>query len=384
MNLFTIDNKKLHNRYICQEHFPPDSFTNRRKKNRLLNSAIPYQYGSEEQLSMSLNFDVFEQDNFNNTTQTYTHSNPEIVELVLPTPIKTKVTDEIQMPNINLKRKYPWKYDSFVTENCYTDTPRKLKLKQKRKGIHNKITLASKLKQINGSFNMRNNLKKLVNSFNFCSISSKALVTMQLKDRCRPWTLNEKNLALNLFYKSPIAYKFLLSQKVNLPGPSTIRRWIAQSKLLPDLSKLFVSHLHKKFELSDYKEKACTVCFDEMNIQELLEYSKEFNFIEGFEDLRCYGKTDKSAKCVFVLARGIYSSWKYPIGYFLTHSRVNKINFKQLIIDILQKLFDVGLCPKAIVCDQAMKNQSTLKSLNISEENPFFFINNNKITYLYM
>jgi len=47
---------------------------------------------------------------------------------------------------------------------------------------------------------------------------------MQLKDRCRPWTLNEKNLALNLYYKSPTAYTFLRTQKVNLPGPSTIRR----------------------------------------------------------------------------------------------------------------------------------------------------------------
>jgi hypothetical protein len=71
------------------------------------------------------------------------------------------------------------------------------------------------------------------------------MVTMQLKYIRRPWILNERNLALNLYYKSPIAYTFLRSQKVNLLGPSTIRRWIGQSKFLLGFSKLFFSHLKK-------------------------------------------------------------------------------------------------------------------------------------------
>jgi hypothetical protein len=148
---------------------------------------------------------------------------------------------------------------------------------------------------------------------------------MQLKYRRRPWILNEKNLALNLYYKSPTAYKFVRTQKVNLPGPSTIRRWIGQSKFLPGFSKLFFSHIQKRFESSDYKEKVCTVCFDEMHIKKFIEYSKEFDFIEGFEDLGHYERTNKSANYVLVfMARGIYSPWKFRIAYFLSHSGVNK------------------------------------------------------------
>lgn len=86
-----------------------------------------------------------------------------------------------------------------------------------------------------------------------------------------------------------------------------------------------------------------------------------------------YGRTDKSANCVLVfMARGIYSPWKFPIAYFLFHSGVDNIMLKNLIIDILQKLFEVRLCSKIIVCDQGKSNQSCLKSLNISEESPFF------------
>jgi hypothetical protein len=115
-------------------------------------------------------------------------------------------------------------------------------------------------------------------------------MTMQLKDRQYPWTLNENNLASNLYYKSPSAYKFLRSQKVNLPGLPTIRHWIGQSKFLPGFNQIFFSHLKKKFESTDYKEKVCTVCFDEMYIKEFTEYSKEFDIIEGFEDLGQYGQ----------------------------------------------------------------------------------------------
>ena len=83
------------------------------------------------------------------------------------------------------------------------------------------------------------------------------------------------------------------------------------------------------------------------------------------------------------MARGIYSQWKFPIAYYLTHSTVNKIILKNLIIDVLNKLIDVGLCPKLIVCDQGTTNQSALKLLNICENNPFFFINDHKIYSLF-
>lgn len=83
------------------------------------------------------------------------------------------------------------------------------------------------------------------------------------------------------------------------------------------------------------------------------------------------------------MARGIYGQWKFPIAYYLAHSGVNKNILKELIIDIVKKLFDVGLCPKLIVCDQSTSNQSALKLLNISEENPFFFVNGHKIFTLY-
>lgn len=60
-----------------------------------------------------------------------------------------------------------------------------------------------------------------------------------------------------------------------------------------------------------------------MSIKEFLEYSKDFDFIKGFEDLGKYGRSRNTANsCLVFMARGIYSFWKIPIAYFLAHSAV--------------------------------------------------------------
>jgi hypothetical protein len=77
-----------------------------------------------------------------------------------------------------------------------------------------------------------------------------------------------------------------------------------------------------------------------MYIKEFLEYSKDYDFIEGFQDLGSYGRSNKSANCVLVfMARGIYSKWKFPIAYFLTHSTINKKILKNVIIGFVPETY---------------------------------------------
>lgn len=264
------------------------------------------------------------------------------------------------------------------------DTPRKIKLnkiinEQKNK-LRNKTAQISKLKGCVTRFKTRNTLRSLMHSHKFTSKNSRAIVTMQLKKKRTPWTSEEKNLALTLFYKSPAAYKFLRLQNINLPGPSTIRRWIGESKFLPGFSRSFFNHIQKKFENKSNIDKVCSISFDEIYIKEFLEYSKDYDFIEGFEDFGHYGRSKKTANSVMVfMARGIYTSWKFPVAYFLAHSGVNHKLLKNLIVDVIAELLKIGLCPKMLVCDQGTNNQSALKSLGINEKKPFFFVEENKI-----
>lgn len=165
---------------------------------------------------------------------TYARSKSGSVKLIypnsssnIPTDQKNKITDLKEAPNPNLKEK---------SHSNEIDGPTKLELKkkfkQKNKIIYNRTSHISKLKHKINNFKIHNKIQKLLHAYEFPSINSKSMVMMQLKNKCCSWTRNEKNLALDLFQKSPSAYKFLLLQKVNLPKLSTIHQWNDQSELL--------------------------------------------------------------------------------------------------------------------------------------------------------
>lgn len=213
-NMSLVDEENIQNKYIFSDNFPLESFT---------------PYNSEET-------------NFTRPPiKTYTHFKSTPVKIEVPslssfftTPQNTNIINRIQITSPNLKTK---------CESIETDSSRKPKLRQK----HNKITRISKLVKRAKSFSTRNNFKNLMSMQNFSSINSKAMLTMQLKDRGRPWMVNEKKFALKLYCKSPKMYTFLRTLKVNLPGLSTIRRWIDRSVFLPGSIKLYnFSHLRKK------------------------------------------------------------------------------------------------------------------------------------------
>lgn len=144
------------------------------------------------------------------------------------------ISDIIDMPSPSFKRKQ--KYEII-------DTSRKMKLRKsirrKQQQINNNKSHILKLKKNINSLKTRNRLNNLIMAHKFPSKNSRAIVTMQLKNKRRPWTAEEKQLALTMFYKSPSSYNFLRLQNLNLPGPSTVRSWIGQSKFLPGINKTF-------------------------------------------------------------------------------------------------------------------------------------------------
>lgn len=79
-----------------------------------------------------------------------------------------------------------------------------------------------------------------------------------------------------------------------------------------------------------------------IKIKKFLEYSKSYDLIWKFLHLRTYRWLNKSANGVLVfLAHGINFEWKF-------------------IVDIVNKLFVIGLCPKLIVCVQGTLNYKGL------------------------
>lgn len=231
-------------------------------------------------------------------------------------------------------------------------------------------------------------LKKIVNSknvidiskYNFKSTSSKILTKMQLRKTKKKWTNRKKKLCMSLYYKSPSAYKFMINSGIILAAPTTIQRWLSETNCLPGINNEIFDNIKNKFEHKSIKERSCVVCFDEMSIMLDLEYNNKYDFIEGYEDFGDGDRNKKEAKYALVfIARGIYANWKIPIAYFLSATTVDSVKLKIIIDSVINKLFDSGLLPKVIVCDQASSNVKVIKNLGACVDYPFFFINGHKI-----
>lgn len=53
LKLLSLDDSKIYNRYLCQEHFSPDSFMNAANMTKLKPTAIPYKFNDNEKPSTS-------------------------------------------------------------------------------------------------------------------------------------------------------------------------------------------------------------------------------------------------------------------------------------------------------------------------------------------
>lgn len=149
---------------------------------------------------------------------------------------------------------------------------------------------------------------------------------------------------------------------------------------VPVFNSLWLKQIKNKLNTMSNEEKYCVIVFDEMKIKSFLEYSKYLDMVEGFEDLGHKGRTKKMAtQSMVFLVRGLYSTWKLPLAYFLSGSSMNSVILKDLIVDIIEKCIELGFHPVALVCDQGSNNYSALKHLGFNKDKSFIEIKQHKI-----
>lgn len=430
-DLLHLNETDLYKKRICEHHFVKNNFTSSSQQ-KLKKSAVPQM------------FTVNEKDTLHVTTPTITYQKKQLCQLSpcvvvtkrkLSTPTNSSLskmnspfkmtlspekTIHVLTPSISQKLQ-----SSFSTDNTPDITPRTKTIIQKaidfpspikpkqlfpvstsstnilnklrkviahqKKLLMSKRVMISKLKKHLISLKLQNKHNKNVqfmNLLHFPSEDSKTLVGMQVSHKqlsTKPWSQKEKQFALSLFYKSPSAYKFLRnSKKIILPGLTTIKRWIGGSKCGPGFNTAIFKQLKTKADSMTEQEKYCTLVFDELKIKNFLEYSKYLDLVEGYEDLGPKGRTNKLAgqAMVFVI-RGLYSSWKMPISYFLPATSVKHLVLSELLVEAVTRLFNCGFIVKALVCDQGANNVAAYKDLKITKDEPYFLVGDRKVLAMF-
>jgi len=376
----SLTSKELSCRYICDTHFVSTDYTNE-NKSRLNKHAVPIQYKEIRNFHVTTP-NVYKKVSLKSPVQLQLVSKSGSLNVYIQTPNKIPPCNLSAVASTSSTPVLTPTTRKFIEESHVPTKLRpkqlfsgnkvsKLKfvLEQKKKQINSKnvflFRLKNKLKLIK---NRRQNINNVIDSLKYPSKDSKVLVRMQTlraKASRKPFTKAEQNFALSLFYKSLSTYTFLRNnKKITLPGMSNIRRWIGNSKFRPGFNAGIFRQLKIKCESMNQDELYCTLIFDEMKIKHYLEYSKFLDCVEGYEDLGSKGRTNKLAgQAMVFMIRGLYSSWKMPICYFLPATSVKNSLLSELLIKVIQRLLDCGFIVKAVICDQGTNNVAALKLL---------------------
>lgn len=263
-----------------------------------------------------------------------------------------------------------------------TDTPcapeiRRLRVKVSRlkKKLSNKHILNKK--------DILDNLERFLEGPSLSFIKIQLEMSGRKKKGFR-WSDTMKALAVTLFHTSPKCYR-LLQKLFNLPSVSTLKKIMKDINIHAGFSEPILQGLKNKVDTMNETDKICSIVFDEMTLKENLFYNSQLDSIEGLQDLgMCAGRSKFAANQAAVfMVRGLASKWKQPIAFFLSSGPVRNHELKSLVFECIRKVRAIGLKPMVFLCDQGSNNRSAISSFDVSVEQPYFSVDNERVYVMY-
>lgn len=239
-----------------------------------------------------------------------------------------------------------------------------------KRAVISKNLLAVEVRKLKRKLNIMNkenmqmrNLKKCLNG-----IFSETQINAILERKKIKWTSEDVSKCIVLRALSSKAYEFW-REKVGLPLPSasTLKRWCSKFSCNPGILDDVLRLMRTNCENLSQMEKLCALSFDEIHIDSKLCYDTKLDQILG-----------PFKKVQFVLARGLFSTWKQPV-YF----QFDQAMHKSLLFSIIEGIESTGVQVKAIVSD--LGGSLTLwKELKISAENSSFSMPSNPTSKIWV
>ena len=169
-----------------------------------------------------------------------------------------------------------------------------------------------------------------------------------------------------------------------LPSKRTLQIWLANLEIKPGFTDSVFSLLQKKVNSMDERDRVCVLLLDEMSLKSGLSYNTSKDVIIGFEDYGHLGTGKELANSALVfMVKGLCSKWKQPIGYFLAHNTTSADKLKPLVQSAIEKLANIGLSVRVVICDQGATNQQMFRFFGVSADKPFAEIGSNKVVFMF-
>lgn len=192
-----------------------------------------------------------------------------------------------------------------------------------------------------------------------------------------------KNMAIVLHYCSNKAYR-QMRKYFTLPAITTIKSWLKRLEIKEGYTTSILQLLKLRAAGLQEDEKLVTVFVDEMSVEKRLTYisnAKE-DYFNGFETKLYHEDTNLqqlASNALTVMIKSIKSGFKQAIGYFFNVSSTTASRLHTIVQKGLSLITKTGFIPKMLVCDQNSTNRSLFKTLNVSEQQPWFIFKKKKV-----
>jgi len=258
----------------------------------------------------------------------------------------------------------------------------KLVLKEYKRKLNNKSSLLSKYKKQIKILKQKVKLHSDTSDPNLevpmnkvCSQFIRSQYRLMMKPKKgRRYENSDKEFALALYYCSTKSY-VLLQKFFCLPSMNSLRSWLNNLHVTSGINLTVLQLLKIKSEKLRQEEKVISLIFDEMSLQEHLNYDARADIFEGFEDFdtnRAISSRQLCNQAMVVMIKGLYLDFKQVIGYFLSKEAMAADNFKDIYYyKLLRKYHRQVFLIKTIVCDLGSNNVKLRRLLSVTVSDPY-------------
>ncbi|XP_010223066.1 PREDICTED: DNA transposase THAP9, partial [Tinamus guttatus] len=181
------------------------------------------------------------------------------------------------------------------------------------------------------------------------------------------YSLEMKQFACILHLYHNKAYDYL--RKIfPLPHPSSLTNWLSNSGAAPGFSSDIFIRLQEKAEKGDQPYRYCALLVQDMALQRQQQWDAQSQCLAGFVDVGA-GVLDAdeaplASDVIILMAVGIMSPWRAPLGYFFVHS-VSGHLLAQLLRQAISKLNNIGVAVLSVTAGATARGAETARALGI-------------------
>ncbi|KFZ67821.1 DNA transposase THAP9, partial [Podiceps cristatus] len=163
------------------------------------------------------------------------------------------------------------------------------------------------------------------------------------------------------------AYDYL-QKNFPLPQPYSLTNWLSNNEAAAGFSNNIFLCLQEKVKRGEQAYRFCALMVQDVSLQKQQEWDPQTQRLTGFVDLGA-GVLDAdeaplASEAIILMAVGITSRWRAPLGYFFVNSATGQL-LAQLLRQTINKLNNIGVTVLAVTSGATACGAETARALGI-------------------